>query len=83
MPTTRPDWVITRRREIGHRIACLRAARGLTVDQLAEASELDRKSVMRAEGGSHSSGIDVLIQLAAGLGITLAYLVDIKAPPPQ
>jgi ribosome-binding protein aMBF1 (putative translation factor) len=80
-PVPRPDWVLTRRREIGHHIAALRAARGLSVDDLADASGLDRKSVMRAERALISTGLDVLLQLAAGLEVPLPELVD--APKPQ
>jgi transcriptional regulator with XRE-family HTH domain len=76
VPTSRPNWVLARRQEIGHRIARLRAARGLTVDALAEASGLDRKSVLRAENARTSTGIDVLLQLAHGLGVRIGVLLD-------
>ncbi|MFI0718942.1 helix-turn-helix domain-containing protein [Streptomyces sp. NPDC021224] len=83
MPTDpRPDWVRPRRAEIGHRIARWRSARDLTVDGLADASGLDRKTVMRAEGASVSTGIDVLLQLAAGLDVPLGRMLD-EDPPPR
>lgn len=83
MPTDpRPDWVLTRRREIGHHIANLRAARGLTVDGLAAASGLDRKSVMRAEHATSSVGLDILLQLAHGLNVSIGELVEAPRPPP-
>jgi transcriptional regulator with XRE-family HTH domain len=77
----RPDWVLAARRAIGHRIANLRADRHLTVDGLASASGLDRKTVMRAEHGTSSVGLDVLLQLAHGLGITLSDLILGDWPP--
>lgn len=83
MPTPRPDWVLRRRQEIGHRIAHLRADRGLTVDQLAEASGLDRKTILRAEHGVTSTGVDVLLQLAHGLGIRAGALLDDPAADDQ
>lgn len=76
MPTDpRPDWVLVRRREIGHHIATLRAARGLTVDGLADAAGLDRKTVIRAEHAINSVGLDVLVQLAHGLGVRESELL--------
>lgn len=78
----RPDWVLASRQTIGHRIATLRAARGFSVDDLAEAAGVDRKSVIRAEGGRVSTGIDILLLLAAGLDVSLAVLVDVDLPRP-
>lgn len=75
MPDPRPDWVLARRREIGHRIARLRAARGLSVDDLAGVA-----SVLRAEHGTHSTGLDVLLQLAHGLGVTPGELLGEGGP---
>ena len=82
-PHPRPEWVLDRRRQLGHHIARLRAARGLSVDALADASGLDRKTIMRAEHASRSVGVDVLFMLAAGLGVRLAELVDIESRPPR
>lgn len=80
MPTERPEWVLTRRREIGHHIAALRADRGMSVDDLAAAPGLDRKSIMRTEHGARSVGIDVLLLLAHGLGVPAGSLLDASDP---
>jgi ribosome-binding protein aMBF1 (putative translation factor) len=72
----RPPWVLARRREIGHRIARYRAARGWSLDDLAGASGVSRMSVIRAETGSRSTGIDVLLQLAHALDVSLGTLLD-------
>ncbi|MDD1057932.1 helix-turn-helix domain-containing protein [Streptomyces cocklensis] len=83
MPTDpRPDWVLASRQAIGHRIATLRTARGMSVDDLAEAAGVDRKSVMRAEGASVSTGLDLLLMLADGLGVSVAHMVDVEVPRP-
>jgi transcriptional regulator with XRE-family HTH domain len=79
-PDPRPEWVLTRRREIGHRIARWRAARGLTVDQLAGVAQVSRDSVIRAEGAETSCGLDVLLQLAAGLDVEVGRLLDEEPP---
>jgi transcriptional regulator with XRE-family HTH domain len=76
----RPDWVVPARQRIGHHIARLRAARGLSVDGLAEAAGLDRKTVMRAERATTSTGLDVLLMLAAGLGVTAGDLLGDEPP---
>ncbi|NJP42256.1 helix-turn-helix domain-containing protein [Actinacidiphila epipremni] len=76
----RPDWVLARRAAIGHHIACLRAARGMSIDDLAEAAGVDRKTVIRAEGATVSTGLDLLLMIAAGLGVSAGQLLD-GAPP--
>lgn len=77
MPDPRPAWVLVRRREIGVHIARLRAARQLTVDNVADASGLARTTVMKVEGGSVSAGLDVLLQLAHGLDVPIDQLVQV------
>jgi transcriptional regulator with XRE-family HTH domain len=72
----RPDWVLTRRREIGHRIARRRAARSWSVDDLAQAAGVSRDSVMRAEHAEVSTGLDVLLQFAAAFGVSVGRLLD-------
>jgi transcriptional regulator with XRE-family HTH domain len=65
----RPVWVLARRREVGHRIAALRASRGMTVEQLAEAAGLERKVIVRAENATTSTGVDLLVMIARGLDV--------------
>jgi transcriptional regulator with XRE-family HTH domain len=72
----RPDWVLDQRRQIGHRIARWRAARGWSVDELAGAAGIGRISLLRAEHGSRSTGLDVLLQLAGALDLTIGQLLD-------
>lgn len=74
--TPRPDWVLAQRREIGHRIARYRRARGWSLDDLAGAAGVARTSVIGAEQASHSTGLDVLLQLAAALGVTVGQLLE-------
>jgi ribosome-binding protein aMBF1 (putative translation factor) len=83
VPDPRPDWVLARRRELGHRIAIARAARGWSLDDLAGHAGVARNSVVRAESASHSTGIDVLLQIADALGVTVGALVDAAPRPPD
>lgn len=75
-PDPRPDWVRDRRRVIGHRIARWRAARDWSAYDLADQAGVSRLSVIRAEHGTHSTGLDVLLQLAEAFGVTVGQLLD-------
>lgn len=82
MPTVpRPKWVLARRRAIGHHVANLRAAQGLSVDDVARAAGLERRAVMRVENGKVSTGLDILIQLAKGMGVPLGELLQAPEQP--
>lgn len=80
MPDPRPDWVLARRRALGHRIALWRASRGWTVEDLAHTAGVHRSSVIRAENAQRSTGIDVLFQLAAALDVSVETMIG-QDPP--
>ena len=48
-----PEWVRTRRREIGDHVRAARTAAKLSQEQLAERVDLDRKTVNRIEQGTY------------------------------
>ncbi|MEU0667204.1 helix-turn-helix transcriptional regulator [Streptomyces lavendulocolor] len=80
--TTPPDWVITRRRELGERIADCRRAAGLSQDQLADHVGVERRSIQRYERGERDVGFAVLLLIAERTGCEVADLVrGIKAGP--
>ena len=56
------------------RLRGLRAARGLTLDVLAECAGVSRSMISLVERGESSPTAAVLDRLAAGLGVTLASL---------
>ena len=56
------------------RLRSLRAARGLTLDGLAERSGVSRSMISLVERGESSPTANVLDRLSAGLGVTLASL---------
>ena len=58
------------------RIAELRAVKGWTQDQLAEAADVSRVTVNRIESGrSRRVDLDVLEKLADALGVDPGYLI--------
>ena len=63
-------------RRIAQRVRELRAARGLTLEQLAERSGVSRSMISVVERGESSPTAALLDKLAAGLGITLNALFE-------
>ncbi|MBL8569531.1 MAG: helix-turn-helix transcriptional regulator [Phreatobacter sp.] len=63
------------------RVRDLRAARGLTLDQLAALSGVSRAMISRIERAEASATAVLLVKLGAALGVTLGELFE--APQPQ
>lgn len=70
-----PDWVHTRRREIGERIRTTRRAAHLSQVQLGERIGRDHKTVHRYETAATSPNLTELLLIAHALGVPLADLV--------
>lgn len=70
-----PDWVITRRRQIGDNVRAARTRRKLTQEKLGELTGLDRKTINRIEQGAHGTNTDYLLLIAAALETPLSELV--------
>ena len=78
MPTRRtphPDWVITRRRDLGQRIADLRRTAGLSQDDLADRIGMERRSIQRYERGERDPRFSELLLVAEALGVDMTDLV--------
>lgn len=65
---------------IGARARDLRAARGLTLEALAERSGVSRSMISVIERGESSPTAALLEKLASGLGVSLASLFDPPTP---
>jgi transcriptional regulator with XRE-family HTH domain len=65
---------------IGARVRDLRAARGLTLEMLAERSTVSRSMISVIERGESSPTAALLEKLASGLGVSLASLFDPPTP---
>ncbi|MFD4740639.1 helix-turn-helix transcriptional regulator [Streptomyces virginiae] len=70
-----PDWAPARRRVIGARLREARTVAGLSQERLAEMAGIDRKTVVRLEGGTSDARLTVWLRLARALGVSLAELV--------
>jgi transcriptional regulator with XRE-family HTH domain len=69
------------RKQLGRRILQLRSHRGLTQEQLAEASAVSCQTIRRAERGAIFPSIATLNKLADGFGISLAALLADRLGP--
>ncbi|MEM1335052.1 MAG: XRE family transcriptional regulator, partial [Actinomycetota bacterium] len=58
------------------RLRGLRQASGLSLDELADASNLSASTISRVETGKRTLGLDVLVALAGGLGVSLDTLLE-------
>ncbi|MCX5522162.1 helix-turn-helix domain-containing protein [Streptomyces bobili] len=78
MPSRRnpyPDWVLTRRLQLAHRIAACRTNAGLSQDQLAERAGVDRRTIQRYEAATRDPRFPDLLLIADALDVPLADLV--------
>lgn len=69
------EWVLHRRRVIGRRIAEARAAAGLTQENLAEATGIDRRSLQRYEVGETDPTVGRVLRISRAVDVPLADLV--------
>lgn len=70
-----PDWVPTRRREIGERIRTTRRHAGLSQIQLGELIGRDHKTIHWYEHGTSVPTLTDLLLIADALDVPLADLV--------
>lgn len=66
---------------IAHRLRELRDAQGLSLDALAERSQVSRSAISLIERGQSSPTAAVLDRLSSALGVTLASLFEDSAAP--
>ena len=66
--------------QLGRKIRDLRLRRGLTVQQLAEASGLSKGFISQVENGHVNPSIGVVTRLAGGVGMPLSALFSAEAP---
>jgi transcriptional regulator with XRE-family HTH domain len=81
VPSTDPD-VLRERYRVGDRLQRLRTWRGLTQEQLEEASGIAKRTLTRYERGHRGPGLDQLVLLARALGVPLVWLLGDEDLPP-
>lgn len=64
------------REQLGRRIGTLRRDQGLTQEKLGNMVGLDRTYILSIEHGRRNVGLDNLVKIAIGLGVTLPELFD-------
>ena len=82
MPRDNPDWIIEKRRELGERIADLRAAAHHDQWSFCEATGLSRRTLQRIERGEADPRYSDLLRIAAVLEQELSVF-DVSATPQQ
>jgi XRE family transcriptional regulator, regulator of sulfur utilization len=65
--------------QLGKRIQELRAGRGLTLQDLADASSVSVSMLSAVERGEKAATVTVLDRIASGLGVSLGTLVSLAA----
>jgi transcriptional regulator with XRE-family HTH domain len=65
---------------IGQRVRQHRAARGWTLDELADRSGVSRRMVITIEHGEGNPSIATLLRVSDALGVGLPVLVDVERP---
>lgn len=71
-----PDWVFTRRRQIGERIRIARCEAKLSQVQLGEKVGRDHKTIHRYETAKSIPSMVDLLLIADALGVRLSRLID-------
>lgn len=56
---------------LGQQLTDIRKERGLTQQQVADASGMQRPHIARIEAGKYNVGIDILAKVAAALGCSI------------
>lgn len=79
MPSDSPDRALDQR--VRERLRQLRTERGLTLQRVAEAANLDVSTLSRLESGKRRLAIDHLPGLAAALGVTVDELLGPTVRP--
>lgn len=61
-------------KKLGKKIKKLRLSRGLTQQKLADASEIDIRTVQRIEKGEHGVGLHIIFAIADAFEMTVSDL---------
>lgn len=62
---------------LGAHIRGMRERVGVSIDRMAELAQIDRKTVIRTEGGQHAASVRTLHAMAFVLGVPVSELVRV------
>ncbi|MDB5827044.1 MAG: transcriptional regulator, family [Variovorax sp.] len=60
---------------LGRAIQSLRKARGISQEELAHRSHIDRSYMSSIERGTQNPGVMTVVQIADGIGVSMACLI--------
>lgn len=60
---------------LGMAIRAMRQARGISQEELAHRSQVDRSYMSSIERGTQNPGVMAVVQIAAGIGVSVTALV--------
>jgi len=63
-------------RRLGEKLSKIRKLKELSQDELSYFSDVDRTYIAKIENGKANPSFKVLMKIAKGLGIRLAYLLE-------
>ncbi|MGJ7557614.1 helix-turn-helix domain-containing protein [Variovorax sp. RB2P76] len=61
--------------QLGEAIRSLRKANGISQEELAHRSSIDRSYMSSIERGTQNPGMMTIVQIAAGMGVSVAELM--------
>src|SRR5690606_34540883 len=68
---------------LGPRLRAARQARGMTLQDLADAAEMSASTLSRLESGKRQASLELLLPLTRRLGIGIDELVRAESPDPR
>ena len=71
----------TRLQKIGANLLRLRTAKGYTQEQLSYECDVDRAKISKIESGQVNLLVTTLLDLAEGLGVDTAEIIDLSSKP--
>lgn len=75
-PSSSPQWVIRSPADLGRAIAGVRAERGVTQEQLAEETGIDRSYLARLEAGATTLVVERALRVLRRMGATVTVTLS-------
>ena len=76
LPYRTSDRYLREAKALGERVRAARKARGWTLDQTAEAANMDYQHIQKIEAGKLNVTLVTLVRLAEGLGVEMSAFFE-------